>query len=91
MEHQFDDWSLRFLGDLISIHLIQNVYFEKHTTTEGKHSKQRSYSYTCDQEIYRLATLDCGQRWLVLNPIPNNKHQVIKFHLSRKQRDHKFN
>ena len=26
-----------------------------------------SYSYTCDQEIDKLATLDFGQLWLVLN------------------------
>ena len=36
--------------------------------------------HTCDQEIYRYATLDYGQWWLVLNPFPDNKHQVIKFH-----------
>ena len=40
--------------------------------------KKRSYSYTCDLEINRLATPDYGQRWLVLNPIPNNKHQENK-------------
>ena len=38
----------------------------------------------CDQESYRLPTLDYGQRWLVLNPFPNSKHQVIKFHTLQK-------
>ena len=32
--------------------------------------KKRSYCYTCNQEIYRLTTLDYGQLWQVLNPIP---------------------
>ena len=28
-----------------------------------------------------VTALDDGQRWLVLNPILNNKHQVIKIHM----------
>ena len=59
-------------------------FLEKHAITMSI-QKEWSYSYTCDQEINTLATLDTieytnfskdGQRWLVLNPIPNNKHQV---------------
>ena len=32
-------------------------------------------------------SLDYGQRWQVLNPILNNKHQVIKIHMRHKLGD----
>ena len=35
----------------------QSVYFKKHAITKSTR-KELSYSYTCDQEIYRVATLD---------------------------------
>ena len=42
-----------------------NIYLEKYTITRNI-EKIWYYSYTCDQEdIYWLATLDYGQRWLV--------------------------
>ena len=56
----------------------QSIYFEIHTITKSAQRNHPSYSLKCDQEIYRLATPDYGQRWLVLNPIPNNKHQANK-------------
>ena len=58
----------------------QKRLFEKHTIAK-RIKKEKSDSNTCDQEIYRLATLDYGQRWLVLNPILNNKHKVMKIHM----------
>ena len=44
----------------------------------------RKYMIAIYVEMYRFATLDYGQRWLVLNSFPNNKHQVIKFHILHK-------
>ena len=40
------------------------------------------YSYKCDQETNRLATLDYGQRWLALNPIPNKLHSDKNSHFT---------
>ena len=76
----------------IFIQLSQNqsVYLRNIQLQRAHKIQELSYSYTCDQEINRLATLDYGQRWLVLNPIPNNKHQVIKIHLLHKLCDLKF-
>ena len=40
--------------------------------------------------IRRLEALDYGMPWLLLNGIPNNKHQMIKFHMLRKLCDIKI-
>ena len=67
----------------------QSVYLKK-TCNYKENTLKWSYSYTCDQEIYWLATLDYGQRWLALNPFPNNKHQVINIHMLHKLWDLQF-
>ena len=65
------------MWQILNVKSNQNLLFEEHTITNSV-QKEWSYSYTCDQEIYRFTTLDYGQRWLVLNPIPNDKLQVKK-------------
>ena len=55
----------------IQINSNSNMYFEKHNY------KLHTQKFLT---IYRLATLDCGQRLLI---VPNNRHQVIKFHVTQ--------
>ena len=45
-----------------------------------KNTQKLSYTHVMKRSN-RLATLDYGQRSLVSNPFPNNKHQVIKYHM----------
>ena len=46
------------------------------------HSKRSFLQlYIWSMKRSRLATLDYGQWWLVLNPFRNNKHQVLKIHM----------
>ena len=58
--------SIQFKFILRNIQL-QRAYKKEHLTA----------IHVVYQEIYRLATLDYGQRWLELNPFSNNKHQLI--------------
>ena len=68
----------------------QSVYFEKHIITKNPQKYDLSAIHVIKRSIYTLATLDYGQRWLVLNPLLNNKHQVIKIHMLDKLCDLKF-
>ena len=68
----------------------KSLFWETYNYNRQTQENIRSYSCTRDQVIYSLATLDYCQRWLVLNPFPTNKHQVIEMHMLHKQCELKF-
>ena len=69
------NWHLMREGSKIhrKIQTFKRLFREIHSYKEN--TVKWSYSSTCHQEMYKLATLDYCQLPLVLKPFPNNKQR----------------
>ena len=69
--------------------ILRNIQLQKAYTKKYDRSLTGKKIHVI-RDLQTIATLDYGQRWQVLNPFPNNKHQVIKSRNLHKLNDLKF-